>query len=141
MEKQFNDFIGFISVRNKNAKALKIHSVILLSILTVQQTTAIFKRSFLVKFTKYAYIHAQRVEISQNWYFVFEFTSLPVLTVFSTVISTRSWWRRMLSYNPKRSDSSRYSYTKFQENRIKTVAVTVPPFFRSRWRPWRHQWW
>ena len=41
-------------------------------------------------------------------------------------------------YNPKPSHESRYSHAKFQENRIKTVAVTVLPFFRSRWWPWRH---
>ena len=78
----------------------------------------------MVKFTKYAYIHVQRVEINQNRHFVFGFTSLPVLTVFSTVILTRSWWRRTLICNPKPSNPRRYPHTKFQENRTKTVAVT-----------------
>ena len=32
-----------------------------------------------------------------------------------------------------------YSHTKFKENRIKTVALTVLSFFRKRWRPWRHR--
>ena len=83
--------------KNKNAKALKIHSVILLITLrlcnlfpTVKLTIAIFKRSFLVKYTKYAYIHAQQVEISKNRHFVFGFTSLLFLTFFSTVILTGS---------------------------------------------------
>ena len=123
---------------NKNAKALKIHSVILLIILrlctfllTVKLTMAIFKRSFLVKYTKYSYIHAQRVQINQNRQFVFGFTSLPVLTFFSTVILTGSWWRRTLNYNPIPSNLCRYLHAKFQENRIKTVAVTVHVHFQT----------
>ena len=59
--------------------------------------------------------------------------------VFSTVILTRSWWRRTLICNPKPSNPRRYPHTKFQENRTKTVAVTVPPFYLPRWPPWRHQ--
>ena len=58
---------------------------------------------------------------------------------FSTVILTRSWWRRMLTNNPKPSNEWYYSDLKIQENRIKTEAVTVPSFYRKRWRPWRHQ--
>ena len=50
----------------------------------------IFGEELLVKRTKYAYIHAQRVKISPNRHFVFIFTSLPVLTFFSTVILTGS---------------------------------------------------
>ena len=86
----------------------------------------LFKRPFLIKCTKNAYIHDQRVKINQNQHFVFEFTSLPVLTVFSNVSSTGSWWRRKLNYNPTPSNECRYSHVKFQENRSKTVAVTVP---------------
>ena len=44
---------------------------------------------FWVKNTKYAYIRVQQVKIYKNRHFVFKFLSLPVLTVFSTVILTR----------------------------------------------------
>ena len=60
--------------------------------------------------------------------------SFPVLTFFPTVILTGSWCRRTLNYNPIPSYPCRYSHAKFQENRIKTVAVTVLPFFRPIWR-------
>ena len=86
-----------------------------------------FNGRFLVKCTIYAYIRVQRVKISKNRHFVFEFTSLPVLT---GVFLTRSWWRRTLNFNPKPSNSPRCLHTKFRENRTKTVAVTVPSFFR-----------
>ena len=49
------------------------------------------------------------------------------------------WWRRMLYYNPKPRNEDYYWNHKFQYNRIKTVAATVLPLFRKRWRPWRHQ--
>ena len=73
--------------KNKNAKALKIHSVILLRIWrfctfcsTVQLRTATYiKHAFSVNYTVYAYIHTQRIEINQDRHFVFEFTSIPVL--------------------------------------------------------------
>ena len=42
-----------------------------------------FNGQFLVKCTKYAYIRVQRVKISQNRYFDFGLTLLPVLTVFN----------------------------------------------------------
>ena len=93
----------------------------------------------MVKFTWYAYIRIQWVNISKNWHFVFEFTSLLILTVFSTVISTRRSWRRLMKCNPKPSKLLKMSYTKFQENRMETTAVTVLLFFRSEWRPWRHR--
>ena len=35
----------------------------------------------------------------------------------------------MLNYNPKPSYEKYYLHTKLQENRIKTVAVTMPSFF------------
>ena len=50
-----------------------------------------FNGRFLVKRIKYAYIRVQRVEISKNRHFVFRFMSLPVLTVFQTVILNKSW--------------------------------------------------
>ena len=46
-----------------------------------------------------------------------------------TVILTRSWWPTRLTFNPKHSNEVYYSTAKFRENRIKTVAVIVPPFF------------
>ena len=93
----------------------------------------------MVKCTKYAYICVQCVKISKNRHFVFRFTSLPVLTIFQPSFSTRSWWRKTLNFKLEPSNSPWYRHTKFQENRIKIVAVTVPLFFRSKWRPWRHQ--
>ena len=84
------------------------------------------------------YIHTQRVAVSYNRHFIFGFTSLSVLMFFSTVILTGSWWRRKLNYNPIPRNVCRHAHVKFQENRIKTVAVTVLAFFRPIWRPWRH---
>ena len=66
-------------MENKNAKALRVHSVILL--LPSRQKT-LFNGLVLVKCAKYAYIRVQRVKINKNRHFVFGFTSLPVLTVF-----------------------------------------------------------
>ena len=62
----------------------------------------------------------------QESVFCFWFHVTWFLTVFPTVILTGSWWRRKLKCNPKPSHAFGYSNHKFQENRIKTVAVTVP---------------
>ena len=64
---------------------------------------------------------------------------LAAILYFWPRISTRSWQRRKLNYNPKPSYEKYYSHTKLQENRIKTVVVTVLSFLRQIWRPWRHQ--
>ena len=132
-------------MKQEHYKALIMHSVILLTPLrlcalfsTVQSTTLIFQHFFFIRCTKYSYIHVLWVEISQNKYFVFGFMSLSVLTVFSTIILTGSWWRRTLTHNSITSNPCRYPHAKFQENRSKTVAVTVLPFFRQLWRSWRH---
>ena len=53
---------------------------------------------------------------------------------------TQIWWRRKLTNNPKPSNEFYYLNLKFQENWIKTEAVTMLSFFfRKIWRPWRHQ--
>merc|ERR1711974_53327 len=73
---------------NKNAKALKLHSVILLFsrlyavIAFLQRLIVILTVVFFIECTYYAHILNQRSQISQNRAFVFEFKSLPVLTVF-----------------------------------------------------------
>lgn len=36
---------------------------------------------------------------------------------------------------PESCNKNDYSRTKFHENRIKTIAVIVPEFFRTKWRP------
>ena len=121
--------------QNKNAKALKIHSVILLIILrlctvfapffpTVKLTPAIFKRSFLVKYTKYAYIHAQRVEISKNQHFVFGFTSFLFLTVFQP-----SFWQEV-------DDAERWITI---PNRVMSAGTHMPNFMKigSKLWPWQ----
>ena len=74
----------------------------------------------------YGYFRDQQVKIYKNPCFVFDFTTLEFLTFFSTAIWTGSWWRRLLKWNRKPSFNSIYSNFQFQENRIKTVAVTVP---------------
>ena len=99
---------------------------------TVTVAKVIFKRSFLVECTKYTYINAQWVKICQIRHFVFGFTSLPFLTVFLAAILTEGWWSRKLNFNPIPSNVCRYPHVKFQENRIKTVAVTVPSFFLQK---------
>ena len=45
--------------------------------------------------------------------------------VFLTVILTRNWWRSTLIYNTKHRKPLESLETKFQEIRIKTVAVTM----------------
>ena len=99
----------------------------------------LFLTEITVKSTNHAHIRDQQVEIYKNPCFVFDFTSLAFLTVFPTVNLTGSWWRRKLKCNPKPSYAFYYSYYKFQENRIKTVAVTVPSCPHTKWPPWRHQ--
>ena len=99
----------------------------------------LFLTEITVKSTNHAHIRDQQVKIYKNPCFVFDFTSLGFLTVFPTVILTGSWWRRKLKCNPKPSYAFCYSNYKFQENRIKTVAVTVPSCPHTKWPPWRHQ--
>ena len=99
----------------------------------------LFLTEITVKSTNHAHIRDQQVKIYKNPCFVFDFTSLDFLTVFPTVIFTGSWWRRKLKCNPKPSYAFCYSNYKFQENRIKTVAVTVPSCPHTKWPPWRHQ--
>ena len=86
----------------------------------------LFLTEITVKIKNHGYIRDQQVKIYKNPCFVFDFTSLEFLTVFSTAIWTGSWWRRLLKWNRKPSFNSIYSNFQFQENRIKTVAVTVP---------------
>jgi len=50
---------------------------------------------------------------------------------FSTVISTRTRWHRMLTCNPKPSNEEYYSNYKSKENWIKTVALKVLAFFNG----------
>ena len=85
----------------------------------------LFLTEITVKIKNHGYIRDQQVKIYKNQWFVFDFTSLEFLTVFSTAIWTGSWWRRMLKWNSKPSFNSIYSNFQFQENRIKTVAVRV----------------
>ena len=67
-----------------------ISALELLYILMFLNFDRYFNGRFLVKRIKYAYIRVQRVEINKNRYFVFRFMSLPVLTVFQTVILNKS---------------------------------------------------
>ena len=86
---------------------------------------SLFLTEITVKINNHRHIRDQQVKIYKNPCFVFDFTSLEFLTVFSTAVSTGSWWRRKLKWNTKPSFNSIYSNFQFQENRIKTVAVRV----------------
>ena len=86
----------------------------------------LFSTEITVKTTNHGHIRDQRVKIYKNPSFVLNYTSLEFLTVFSTAISTRSWWRRKLKWNRKQCHDSIFLNFQFQENRIKTVAVRVP---------------
>ena len=81
-----------------------------------------------VKTTNHGHIRDQKVTLSKNSCFVFNFMSFEFLTVFSTAILTGSWWRGNLKWNSKPSYNSIFSNFQFQENRIKTMAVTVLPW-------------
>ena len=98
----------------------------------------LFLTEITVKSPNHAHIRDQQVKIYKNPCFVFDFTSLDFLTVFPTVILTGSWWRRKLKCNPKPSYAFCYSNYKFQENRIKTVAVRVRAWRVDFWPVWRH---
>ena len=75
-----------------------------------------FQQLFLVKYTCYSCFRFQLVKISNTWYFVFIFTSLQVLTVFSPAILTRKQslilWRWTLNYHLKPNASLQYSYAR-----------------------------
>ena len=83
----------------------------------------------MVKSTNQAHIRVQRVKIYKNKCFVFSFTSLWFLTVFQTVISTRSWWRGTLVCNPKQSHQPKKTITtmcQFEENCSEIRTVRLP---------------
>ena len=80
----------------------------------------------MVKSTNQAHIRVQRVKIYKNKCFVFSFTSLRFLTVFQTVISTRSWWRGTLVCNPIQIHQPKKTICQFEENCLKTTTVRVP---------------
>ena len=93
-----------------------------------------------------AYFRSQEVKTYQIGYLTWKnsfickkMTFWRPFCTFWPRISTGSWQRRKLNYNPKPSYEKYYSHTKLQENRIKTVVVTVPSFFWQIWRPWRHK--
>ena len=75
---------------NKNAKALRLHSVILLCAFFFFKSY--FGRLFLTEITinikNHGYIRDWQVKIYKNPWFVFDFTSLEFLTVFSTALLT-----------------------------------------------------
>ena len=75
------------------------------------------------------------VEISKNWHFVFEFT---VLTgIFQPLFRPEDGDLYCWNTIPKLVNC-RICHNKILRNRMKTVGVTVLPFFQSSWRPWRH---
>ena len=80
----------------------------------------------MVKSTNQAQIRVQRVKICKNMCFVLIFTSLRFLTVFQTVISTRSWWRGTLVCNPKQTHEPKKTICQFEENCLKITTVRVP---------------
>ena len=86
----------------------------------------------MAKTTNHAHIRVQQVKIYKNTCFVFDFTLVDFLTVFPTAILTGSWWRRKLKWNSEPSFNSISSNFQFQENRIETVVVTVPPWLVER---------
>ena len=49
------------------------------------------KQKITAKTTNHTHIRDQQVKIYKNPYFVFDFTSIEFLTVFSTAILTGSW--------------------------------------------------
>jgi len=73
--------------KNKNAKALTLHSVILLCLLSfdIDLLTEI-----MVKTSNYGHIRDQQVKIYKNSCFVLNFTFFEFLTVFSTAVLTES---------------------------------------------------
>ena len=91
-----------------------------------------FNDRFLVKCTKYAYILDQRVDINRKRRFVFGIASLSVLTFFFRPsfypeVDIDSW----ITIPNLEKRKSTCIPNNFKEDRIKTVAVTMLPFFRS----------
>ena len=80
----------------------------------------------MIKSTNQAHIRAQRVKICKKMCFVFSFTALRFLTVFQTVISTRSWWRGTLVCNPIQTHQPKKTICQFEENCLKITTVRVP---------------
>ena len=75
---------------------------------------------------------------SQLIYIFFSLLAIFCLTVivetnryFGSSVLDKSWWHRMLKFNPEPSIQYSFLFTKFQENWSKTEAVTVPSFFRQ----------
>ena len=80
----------------------------------------------MIKSINQAHIRAQRVKICKNMCFVFSFTPIRFLTVFQTVISTRSWWRRTMVSNPKQIHQPKKAICQFEENCLQITTVRVP---------------
>ena len=123
---------------SENNRTLWRHNYIQ-SFLVIADFDFTFLWKITTKTSNHAYICDQQVKIYKNQRVVLTFTSVEFLTVFPTVILAWSLWRRTLICNHIPCKLDRYSHTKFQENRIKTAAMAVLPFFWSIWRPWRHQ--
>ena len=62
----------------------------------------------------------------------FRFILPSVFMIFQTVILIGSLWRRTLICNPLSKKCWENSHAEFRENRVKTVAVTVLPFFQIK---------
>ena len=105
-----------------------------------------FDRKLGFKGTNGAYIRDQEVKIYKIRHFVWNFSQICKKSefwrpywIFWPAILTRSKWRRKLKFGSATSYDYGYLNYEFQENRIKTLTVTVPPWPHTKWLPWRHQ--
>ena len=105
-----------------------------------------FDRKWSFKGTNREYYRDKEVEIYKTSNFVLnvlpklqEKLILAAMFNFWPAMLTQSWWRRNLKFNTKPSHDFGYLYYEFQENRIKTMTVTVLPWPHTKWLPWRHQ--
>ena len=129
----------FFVICNKNAKALTLHSVILLLFfLPFFVFNRFFYRKLGFKGINGAYIRDQEVKIYKIRLFFLILAKFAKKSefwrpywIFLPAILTRSKWRRKLKFGSATSHDYGYLNYEFQENRIKTLTVTVLPCFRT----------
>ena len=113
----------------ENNRTLWRHNYIQ-SFLVIADFDFTFLWKITIKTSNHAYSCDQQVKIYRNQRVVLTFTSVEFITVFPTL--TGSLWRRTLICNPLSKKCWENSHAEFRENRVKTVAVTVLPFFQIK---------
>ena len=135
--KKCNNICSNRPILNKNAKALRLHSVILLLNFSFNRY---FVTEITVKTTNHAHTCDQQVKIYKNPWFNFDFTSLEFLTGFFQL----PFWPEVDDLE-NWNEIANLALTQFpQIFNLKKIGSKLWPWECARgttltWPPWRHQ--